>query len=96
MVTGAGWRQALRLVEEVAVLLREGGQEGMLSVESGRRQLGLRSRRRGTTDSLPPDTAAHTPEGQFPGIEIPKDGPQSAKKVDAEDEVEVAQVARRL
>jgi hypothetical protein len=43
-------------------------------------------------NAFPPDMAAQSLEDQCPSIEIPKDGPQSAQKIDTEDEVEAAQV----
>ena len=84
-------RQALWLVEEVAVLLQEVGQEGMLGVSVGRGELELRCRG-GASNALPPDAAALAPEGHRQGVEVPKDGAEGPQEVDAEDEVEAAQV----
>jgi hypothetical protein len=64
----------------------------MLAIEGSRRQLELRGRWGRTANAFPPDTAAQSPEDQCSGVKIPKDGPQSAQKIDAEDEVEAAQV----
>ena len=42
--------------------------------------------------ALPEDAATLTPEGQHHGLEVPENGAQGLQEVDAEDEVEAAQV----
>ena len=92
MVTGPDWRQALRLVEEVTMLLQEAGQQGMLRVDSGGCQLRLRAHRVCAAHALPPDAATQALEDHRQGVEVPEDGTQGPEKVDAQDEVEAAQV----
>ena len=93
MVTGPHGREALWLVEDVAVLLQEVGQEGMRLVQCGRHQLELWSHGAGAADACPLNaTAALAPEDEGQHIEVPKDGAESGQEVDAEDEVVAAQV----
>ena len=73
------------------MLLQEVVQQRMLGLGGGRGQLEW-GRRRGASNALPPDAAAETPEGHRQGVEVPKDGTESPQEVDAEDEVEAAQV----
>ena len=91
VVVDPGRRKALRLLKEITMLLQEVVQQRMLGLGGGRRQL-ERGHRRGASNALPADAAAETPEGHRRGVEVPKDGTESPQKVDAEDEVETAQV----
>ena len=85
-------REALRLLEDGAVLLQEAVQHGLLGVRDGRQRALLRRDRGGGAHALPVDAATVAPEGHRQGLEVPEDGPQGAEVVDAEDAVEAAQV----
>jgi hypothetical protein len=63
------------LIEDVAVLLQEVGQEGVRLVESGRHQLELRGRGACTADARPLDTAASlAPKDEGQHVEVPEYG----------------------
>jgi hypothetical protein len=75
LVTGPhGW-EALWLVEDVAVLLQEVGQERMRLVKCDHHQLKLRGRSAGAADARPLNaTAPRAPEDEGQHIEVSKDG----------------------
>ena len=75
MVTGLRGGEALWLIEDVAVLLQEVGQEGMRLVKCGRHQLKLRGCGVGAADARPLNaTAALALEDEGQYIEVSKDG----------------------
>ena len=93
VVTGSCWREAMWLVEDVAVLLQEVGQEGVRLVERGRHHLVLRGRGPCTADARPLDAAASlAPADEGQRVEVPEYGAQCGQEVEAEDEVVAAQV----
>jgi hypothetical protein len=86
------WK-ASRLLEDGAMLLEEAVQQGLLlrGRHQGRGRLrpacGLRS-----LDAVPHNASCAALESDRHGCQVPSDGAQRPKEVDAEDEIEAAQV----
>jgi len=91
VVVGAGRREALRLGEDVVVLLEEDVEEWALGVGRERVQVRLGDVDAGRSDPAPDDAASMPPECHAEVVEVPQDRTQGPQVVDAEDEVESAQ-----
>jgi hypothetical protein len=78
VVVQPGWWKALRLLDDGGVVLEKPIEHGPLGV-SGR-------------DRVPHNWAPVTLKDERPCVKVPGDGTQRAQEVDAEDEVEAAQV----
>jgi hypothetical protein len=90
VVLRPGWWKALRLLEGGGVVLEKSVEHGPLGV-GGRDRRG-RSRCAQARGRAPHDLAPVALEDERPCVKVPGDGTQRAQEVDAEDEVEVAQV----
>jgi hypothetical protein len=82
----------LRLCEDPDVLLKEAIKQLSARVHGCQGRDGRRGWCRCGAHAAPQDAASSTGEGGRLGVEIPCDGAQGAQEVDAEDEVEAAQV----
>jgi hypothetical protein len=81
----------LWLDEEVAVLLQELGQQGLLGLTVPRGELQLWCRG-GAPKALPPDMATLAREGHREGVEVPQDWAEGPQEIHVKDEVEASQV----
>jgi hypothetical protein len=90
VVIRPSWWEPLRLLEDSGVVLEKLVEHGSLGV-GGRDRRG-RLRRAQARGRAPHDLALVALEDECPGVKILGDGTQRAQEVDAEDEVEAAQV----